>query len=68
MVFNSGEILHRHGVAHGDYDTGVFADNLIRRGQRYGLRIVGSLKSQVLMDPADADGVTLLDPAGARTV
>ena len=33
-------------VAHGDYDTGVFAYNLVRRGERYGLRIVGSLKSQ----------------------
>lgn len=39
-------MLHLHVVAHGDYDTGVFAYNLIRRGERYGLRIVGSLKSQ----------------------
>jgi hypothetical protein len=42
MVFTTGEVLHLHVVAHGDYDTGVFAYNLIRRG----LRIVGSLKSQ----------------------
>ena len=41
MVFTTGEVLHLHVVAHGDYDT-----NLIRRGERYGLRIVGSLKSQ----------------------
>jgi hypothetical protein len=44
MVFTTGEVLHLH--AHADYDTGVFAYNLIRRGERYGLRIVGSLKSQ----------------------
>lgn len=46
MTFGTGEVLHLHVVAHGDYDTGVFAYNLIRRGERYGLRIVGSLKSQ----------------------
>jgi hypothetical protein len=46
MTFSRGEVLHLHVVAHGDYDTGVFAYNLIRRGWRYGLRIVGSLKSQ----------------------
>jgi hypothetical protein len=46
MTFATGEVLHLHVVAHGDYDTGVFAYNLIRRGERYGLRIVGSLKSQ----------------------
>ena len=27
-------------------DTGVFAYGIIRRGERFGLRIVGSLKSQ----------------------
>ena len=43
---HTGETLHLHVVARGDYDTGVFAYNLIRRGERYGLRIVGSLKSQ----------------------
>jgi len=46
MIFTTGEVLHLHVVAHGDYDTGVFAYNLIRRGERYGLRVVGSLKSQ----------------------
>lgn len=46
LVFTTGEVLQLHVVAHGDYDTGVFAYNLIRRGERYGLRIVGSLKSQ----------------------
>jgi len=46
MTFSTDEVLHLHVDAHGDYDTGVFAYNLLRRGQRYGLRIVGSLKSQ----------------------
>jgi len=46
MTFSTGEALHLHVDAHGEYDTGVFAYNLIRRGGRYGLRIVGSLKSQ----------------------
>jgi len=43
---HTGETLHLHVVARGDYDTGIFAYNLIRRGERYGLRIVGRLKSQ----------------------
>ena len=46
MTFATGDELNLHVDAHGDYDTGVFAYNLIRRGWRYGLRIVGSLKSQ----------------------
>lgn len=46
MTFTTNEVLHLHVVAHGDYDTGVFAYNVLRRGQRYGLRIVGSLKSR----------------------
>jgi hypothetical protein len=46
MTFTTGEVLHLHVNARGEYDTGVFAYNLIRRGARYGLRIVGSLKSQ----------------------
>ena len=33
-------ILNFHPIAYGDYDTGVLAYNLIRRGLRYGLRIV----------------------------
>jgi hypothetical protein len=45
-TLDTGETLHLHLIARSDYDTGIFAYNLIRRGQRYGLRIVGSLKSQ----------------------
>ena len=47
MSFPAGTMtLHLDVSARGDYDTGVFAYNFIRRGERYGLRIVGSLKSQ----------------------
>jgi hypothetical protein len=46
MTFGTGKVLHLHVVAHGEYDTDVFSYNLIRRGERYGLRMVGSLKSQ----------------------
>lgn len=46
MTFATGDALNLHVIAYGDYDTGVFAYNLIRRGWRYGLRIIGSLKSQ----------------------
>jgi hypothetical protein len=45
-TLNNGETLHLHVVARGDYHTGIFAYNLISRGLRFGLRIVGSLKSQ----------------------
>jgi hypothetical protein len=46
MTFSNGTTLHLDVSARGDYDTGIFAYNFIRRGERYGLRIVGSLKSQ----------------------
>jgi hypothetical protein len=46
MTFTTGEEPNLHAIVHGEYDTGVFAYNLIRRGWRYGLRIIGSLKSQ----------------------
>ena len=46
MTFATGDELNLHVMANGDYDSGVFAYKLIRRGWRYGLRIVGSLKSQ----------------------
>ncbi len=46
MFLDGRTRLNLHLVARGDYDTGVFAYNLVRRGERYGLRIVGSLKSQ----------------------
>jgi hypothetical protein len=43
--FGTGQTLHLNIATHGGYDTGVFAYHIIRR-ERYGLRIVGSLKSQ----------------------
>jgi hypothetical protein len=46
LTFGAGQQLHLRVVARGDYDTGVFAYGIIRRGERFGLRIVGSLKSQ----------------------
>jgi len=46
MTFATGDELNLHVIAYGGYDTGVFAYNLIRRGWRYGVRLVGSLKSQ----------------------
>ena len=46
MILPSSTTLHLDVSARGDYDTGVFACNFIRRGERYGLRIVGSLKSK----------------------
>ena len=46
MTFSSGATLHLDVSARGDYDTGIFAYNFIRGGERYGLRIVCRLKSQ----------------------
>ena len=46
MILPSSTTLHLDVSARGDYDTGVFAYKFIRRGERYGLRIVGSLKSK----------------------
>lgn len=38
--------LHLHASARGDYDTGTFAYQLIKRGSKHGLRLVGTLKSE----------------------
>lgn len=46
IPFPAGQTLHLHIAGHGDYDTGVFAYNLVKRGWRHGLRIVGSVKSK----------------------
>jgi hypothetical protein len=40
------ETLHLHIVGHGEVDTGVFAYNLVKRGWKHGLRVVGSMKSE----------------------
>jgi hypothetical protein len=46
----TGERLYMHVAGHGDYDTGVYAYNLVKRGWRHGLRIVGTLKSKPAMN------------------
>ncbi len=38
--------LHLHICGRGQFDTGTFAYNLIKRGFNHGLRIVGTLKSE----------------------
>jgi hypothetical protein len=43
---DSSPFIHLHIVAHGAYDTGVFAYNLVGRGFNHGIRIVGTLKSE----------------------
>lgn len=40
-----GHTLHLHMSPGGEYDTGVFAYNLIKRGYTHGIRLVGTLKS-----------------------
>jgi hypothetical protein len=45
-VSADGDSLHLHVIGGGEYDTGVFAYNLIKRGYKHGLRLVGTLKSE----------------------
>jgi hypothetical protein len=40
------ETIHLHVVGRGEFDTGVFAYNLVKRGWKHGLRVVGTLKSE----------------------
>jgi hypothetical protein len=40
-----GKTFHLHVVGHGDYDTGVFAYNFVKRGFDHGIRLVGTLKA-----------------------
>jgi hypothetical protein len=40
------DTMHMHICPAGNYDTGVFAYNFIKRGYKHGLRIVGTLKSE----------------------
>lgn len=39
-------VLHLHVCGRGAYDTGTFAYNLVQRGFKHGLRVVGTLKSE----------------------
>ena len=45
-VAADGTTLHLHVCGREQYDTGTFAYNLIKRGYKHGLRIVGTLKSE----------------------
>ena len=45
-INSDGSTLHLHICPSGKYDTGVFAYNLIKRGLKHGLRLVGTLKSE----------------------
>jgi hypothetical protein len=43
---SEGDTLHLHVCPAGAYDTGVFAYNLIKRGFKHGIRLIGTLKSE----------------------
>jgi hypothetical protein len=45
-ISRSGDTLHLHLCPAGNYDTGVFAYNFIKRGFKHGIRLVGSMKSE----------------------
>ena len=45
MLDELGNTLHLHVVPAGRYDAGTFAYNFVKRGNRHGLRLVGTLKS-----------------------
>ena len=49
-ITGDGETVHLHISPAGRYDTGVFGYNFVRRGFEYGLRIVGTMKSDPDMD------------------
>lgn len=41
-----GKTLHLHIEPNGKYSNGTFAYNFIKRGQKHGLRLVGTMKSE----------------------
>jgi hypothetical protein len=45
-IARDGSTLHLHLVGRGEYDTGTFAYNLVKRGFKHGFRLVGVLKSE----------------------
>lgn len=47
---DSGETLHLHIQGRGEYNTGTFAYNLVKRGYKHGLLLVGTIKSEPDMD------------------
>jgi hypothetical protein len=47
---DTGPFLHLTITARGKYDTGIFGYNLINRGLKHGLRLIGTLKSEPDID------------------
>lgn len=45
-ISGGSQTIHLHVVGRGEFDTGVFAYNLVKRGWKHGLRVVGTLKSE----------------------
>jgi hypothetical protein len=50
QLTEEGDTLHLHITPSGDYDTGVFAYNFIKRAYKHGIRIVGVLKKEPDLD------------------
>lgn len=46
LLSENGDTIHLHVCPAGQYDTGVLAYNMVKRGQKHGLRLVGTLKSE----------------------
>jgi len=46
-IGGAGDAMHLHLVPGGKYYTGVFAYNMVRRGYRQGIRMVGTLKAGI---------------------
>jgi hypothetical protein len=46
-IGTAGDAMHLHLVPGGRYYTGVFAYNMVRRGYRQGIRMVGTLKAGI---------------------
>jgi hypothetical protein len=46
MNGTKGPFLHLYIAGRGQYETGVFAYNLINRGRKHGMRLVGTLKTE----------------------
>jgi len=41
-----GLTLHLNIVGHGDYDVGIYAYNLIKRGWKHGVRMIGTVRAE----------------------
>ncbi|MDV7351123.1 hypothetical protein R3751_15215 [Halorubrum distributum] len=50
QLTEDGDTLHLHITPGGNYDTGVFAYNFIKRAYKHGIRIVGVLKKEPDLD------------------